>query len=239
MADLQPTPDFLWTLLPGLHGTDALFEKFHSALPDQQECEQINLPEKGKQDYQTLGDWLDNHLPHRKDKKRLIIAESFSGPLAMMIAAQRADEVAGIVLASCFCDAPHNPGIALLPLRPLFMVKPHRKALEHFLVGKDASDQDIEELAQVIQTIPSSTLTKRVRAILELEEGDTPRLKDTPMLLLQAQDDNLIPWEAQQRLEAHYPNARVHWIPSPHMILQRHAKTCLEKIMDFTSDLSS
>ena len=119
------------------------------------------------------------------------------------------------------------------------MVKPHRKALEHFLVGKDASDEEITELTKVIQAIPSATLTRRLRAILELEEGDSPKLNGTPMLLLQAQDDNLVPWEAQQRLEAHYPDARVHWIPSPHMILQRHPETCLKKIMDFTASLSN
>lgn len=238
MAEPPPAPDLVWTLLPGLHGTDALFGKLRSALPETQACEWIDLPAKGKQDYHTLSRWLDDQLPRLENKKRLIVAESFSGPLAMMFASKRADEVAGLVQAASFCHAPLNPGIALLPLRPLFMVKPHRKALEHFLIGNDASDEEIEELTQVIQSIPSATLAKRVRAILELEEADSPELKDMPMLLLQAQEDNLVPWEAQQRLEAHYPNARVHWIPSPHMILQRHPTDCVEKIMDFVSELS-
>ena len=235
MADTEPITEHVWTVLPGLHGTDALFGKLRSAIPARQECEWIDLPAKGKQDYQTLSDWLDGKLEHLENKKRLIIAESFSGPLAVMLASKRPDEVAGIVQASSFCHAPLNPGIALLPLRPLFMVKPHRKALEHFLIGKDASDEEIEELSQVIQSIPSATLTKRVRAILEFQEEDSPELKGIPMLLLQAQEDNLVPWEAQQRLEAHFPDARVHWLPSPHMMLQRHPIACLEKIMDFVS----
>jgi pimeloyl-ACP methyl ester carboxylesterase len=234
----QISSDFVWTFFPGLHGTDDLFTKLRSYLPDTLDCEWINLPTKGKQDYDKLRDWLDDELPRLDDKKRILIAESFSGPLALMLASHRVDEIAGIVLAASFCDAPMNPGIALLPLRPLFMVKPPRKALEHFLIGTDSSDADVAELTQIIQSIPSSTLSKRIRAALELEEEDSPQLSGVPMLILQAQHDNLIPWEAQQRLEARYPKARVHWLEAPHMILQKHPKACLEKITEFLADLA-
>ena len=237
MSEAQPAPDLKWTFLPGLHGTDALFDGLRDHLPKETECEWVNLPTKGKQDYGKLSKWLDEELPRLRGQKRLLIAESFSGPLALMLASRRKDEVAGIVLAAGFCDAPMNPGIALLPLRPLFMVKPPRKALEHFLIGNDASEAEIEALKQTIQSIPSSTLSKRVRAVLEFDEGDAPQLKGLPMLILQAHNDNLIPWEAQQRLEARYPEARTHWIESPHMILQRHPKACLEKIHGFAADL--
>lgn len=236
MPEPTPAPEFVWTFLPGLHGTDELFEPIRTLLPQSQKCEWINLPTKGKQDYKTLAHWLDEHLPPIQGKKRLLIAESFSGPLAMSFAALRKDEIAGIILGASFCDAPLNPGIALLPLRPLFMVKPPRKALAYFLIGDDASDTEVSEVRRIIQSIPSSTLSKRVRAVLELEAKTLPSLKEIPMLLLQAQDDNLIPWEAQQRIESRYPDARVHWIDSPHMIFQRHPEECLKKMINFLED---
>lgn len=237
MPESQPAPDVVWTFLPGLHGTDDLFQGLRDLLPREQACEWINLPTKGEQNYSILKGWLDEQLPRLNGKKRLLIAESFSGPLAMTFAADRQDEICGIVLAASFCDAPLNPGIALLPLRPLFMLKPPRKALEHFLIGSDASEADVEGLSRVIQTISSGTLSKRVRTILELEEDKSPKLTGVPMLLLQAQNDNLIPWDAQQRLEASYPEARVQWIESPHMILQRHPGESVDAIRDFAKDL--
>jgi len=227
----QPSP--IWTFLPGLHGSSELFGRIKEEIPAGVRSEFVELPNKGSQRYPRLAEWLDEHL--ERGGKRLLIAESFSGPLAIHFASLRPEEISGIVLASCFCDAPQNPGIALLPLRPLFMVKPPKTALRHFLIGDDASNEDVSELRTVIRKIPSKTLAKRVRSVLELQEQDNPALSEMPMMILQAQDDNLVPWDAQQRLEACYPDARVHWLESPHLILQRYPEECMRLIKDFAS----
>ena len=237
MAKTQQPSNHIWTFLPGLHGTCELFEQIRENISKNQPCEWVNLPGHSQQDYGTLSRWIDQELVQHQNQKRILIAESFSGPLALKLASLRPQEITGVVLAASFCDAPINPSIALLPLRPLFMMKPPRKALKHFLIGPDAAEADITQLSKTVQSIHSSILSQRVRAILELEEKESPQLKGLPMLILQAQNDNLIPWEAQQRLEARYPNARVHWIESPHLILQRHPKSCLAKITDFASSL--
>ncbi len=235
--DEHNTDPVIWTFLPGLHGTEELYGSVRERLPAGTLAEFINLPSSGKQDYQSLFEWLDNELP--KGKKRIIIAESFSGPLAIRLTNKRPDEIAGIVLAATFCDAPLNPGFALLPLRPLFMVKPPLKALRHFLIGEDASEAKVAELRSIIQSIPASTLSKRVRTILQLMEQDNPQLPDLPMLILQASNDNLIPWEAQRKLEACYPNARIHWIESPHLIFQSYPDACLERLVEFSKSIES
>ncbi len=207
MMDAHDTDPAIWTFLPGLHGTEELYESVRERLPAGTLAEFINLPSSGKQDYPALFEWLDKELP--KGKKRIIIAESFSGPLAIRLTNKRPDEIAGLVLAATFCDAPINPGFALLPLRPLFMVKPPLKALRHFLIGDDASEAKVAELRSIIQSIPASTLSKRVRTILQLMEQDNPSLPALPMLLLKAGNDNLIPWEPQRKLEPSYPNKSV------------------------------
>lgn len=226
--DLSPP---IWTFLPGLHGTTDLFSPIQDALPEGTATEFIELPTSGKQDYASLAKWL--HQEMASGRPRLLVAESFSGPLAIRLAAQRPDECIGIVLAASFCDAPLNPGFAILPLRPLFMVKPSRHALKHFLIGDDASDVQTLELCEAIKTIPSGTLAKRVRAVLNLDEGDNPSIPNTPILILQAQSDNLVPWEAQSRLISSYPKASVHWVESPHLILQREPQQCVEHIQLF------
>lgn len=230
----------LWTFLPGLHGTAELYGALKARLPGEIQTEFIDLPTSGKQDYDSLTNWLDEELARRAHTpQRLVIAESFSGPLAVRWAEKRPDQVAGIVLAASFCDAPLNPGIALLPLRPLFMVKPPRQALRHFLIGEDASEAEVAQLRSVVQAIPSATLSKRARTILGLMECDSPVLPNTPMMILQAQSDNLIPWEAQCKLEACYPNARTHWIESPHLMFQRYPEQCLESILAFVAEIEN
>ena len=119
------------------------------------------------------------------------------------------------------------------------MVKPSRTALRHFLIGDDASDTEVAELRAAIKTIPAGTLAKRVRTILNLEQDDNPSLSKIPMLILQAQSDNLVPWEAQSRLVASYPKASVHWIESPHLILQREPEQCVGRIQQFLEEIQA
>lgn len=239
MADDTPKTVTVF-LLPGLHGHGGLFAGLESALSETCLVQRVDLPQKGSQRYDKLAEWLANKLDECADKntKRILVAESFSGPLALRIAGMRPDLISGVVLAASFCDAPVYPGIALLPLRPLFMVNPPKKALQHFLMGDDASKESIEELSAAIETVPSKTLARRVRTVLELEETDNPPLNGMPMLFLQAQYDNLVPWEAQQRLENLYPHADSHWIESPHLILQRHPSACAAHILTFIEELT-
>lgn len=233
--DAQITEPIIWTFLPGLHGTEELYGPLRDQLPASTRSEFINLPTSGKQDYQSLCEWLDDKLP--KGGRRMIIAESFSGPLAIRLANIRPNEVAGLVLAASFCDAPLNPGLALLPLRPLFMVKPPLTALRHFLIGDDASEAKVAELSKVVQSIPSATLSKRVRTILELMEQDNPQLPELPMLILQASNDNLINWETQSKLETCYPHASTHWIESPHLIFQSCPDACMARLLEFAESI--
>lgn len=231
---MKDEAECIWTFLPGLHGTSELFSRLLEHLPNGITAELLELPAEGPQDYDFLtsflNDWLDAQLPG----KRILIAESFSGPLALRLASQRRDEIVGAILAASFCHSPVSAELALLPIRPLFMIKPPKRALRHFLIGDDASLEDVQLLRQVIKNTPPSTLAKRVHTVLELDEEDNPLFKDElPMLFLQAQEDNLIPWEAQQKLEAFYPHADVHWIESPHLILQTHPEECAEQIVDF------
>jgi len=238
------TTPVILTFLPGLHGTAELFDGIKKRLPRHFQSEFVDFPSTGKQDYRTLTRWLDQELTQdfqgldKTQPKRIIIAESFSGPLALRWAAKNPDKVAGVILVASFCDAPLNPGFALLPLRPLFMVKPPRKTLRHFLIGDDASEEEVARLRSIVQAIPSATLTKRVRTILELDERDSPPLSNVPMMLLQAQNDNLIPWDAQQKLESCYPNAQTHWIESPHLMLQRRPDACMKYLLEFVSEFS-
>lgn len=225
----------IWTFLPGLHGTSELFEEIRNILPIGVKSEFIELPTRGKQHYPHLKNWLTARLS--SGVPRILIAESFSGPLALQYSKQKPNEVCGVILAASFCTSPIHSGLAMLPLRPIFMISPPHVVLRHLLIGKDADKEQLITLSKVIQTCPSSTLSNRVRAILQLQEDDIPKLPHTPMMLLQARYDNLISIATQQQLEARYSHASVKLLDSPHLILQRRPETCLNYIKEFVSGI--
>ena len=219
-----------YTLLPGLHGDATLFSPLVEELGDVLvEC--IEYPTSISQSYESLEKWLVEELDWKIP--RVIVAECFSGPLALRLAKRFPDSVQSLVLAASFCAPPTNSTLALLPLRPLMMLSPPRRALRHFLIGDEASDKEVKELKKIISKIPSKVLNQRVRAILGLQPSDSPCLRNLPMLILQASDDNMIPWETQNELRMQYDHATTHWLDGPHLILQVASAECASIIKDF------
>jgi hypothetical protein len=115
------------------------------------------------------------------------------------------------------------------------LLRPTKRALRHFLIGDEASESAVEELRKIVRSIPSKVLSQRIRAILSLEELECPNLKGVPLQILQAQNDTMIPWEAQNQLRMHYEKATTHWLDTPHLILQSAPKECANLITEFST----
>ena len=235
---------FNLVFLPGLHGTAELFDDLVTqiqALEPQLEVSfqttLISYPTDLKQSYSKLFDWLCTHLaPHKKsDSSIVIISESFSTPLDLKLADKSPHKIQALIIGGGFCASPASPSFALLPLRPLFLIAPPRTAVSHFLTGPNSSANLVTKVRSAVKKVPSKILSQRVRSILTLEEEQTPTIKNTPVLLLQAENDTLIPWEIQNQLEQHLPHATSHWLESPHLIFQAHPKTCASHILEFLS----
>lgn len=223
-----------YTLLPGLHGTPELFQPIAKRLEQDYPVECVSYPQELPQTYEQLTDWLINTIDW--NKPRILVAESFSGPLALNMAAEFPYSVEGVVLAASFCASPSTPSLALLPLRPLMMMRPPKAAIRHFLLDEDTSANEVSALQKTVADIPSRVLSERIRSILSLEASDCPSLNNTPMLILQASNDNMVPWATQNQLCMHYEHAVTHWIESPHLLLQTCPKECHALISHFTSN---
>ena len=225
----------IYSLFPGLHGTPCLFTHLAENLGDVT-IEYIEYPLDIPQSYTSLEKWLIQKLDW--EVPRIIIAESFSGPLALRLAKRFPSSVRSLVLAASFCASPKNPNLALLPLRPLLMLKPPIRTLKYFFTSADVSDQFILQLKDTISKIPAKVLSERIRSILSLKQSDCPSLQDIPMLILQATDDNLIPWQTQNQLQIQYQHASTYWLDAPHLILQSNQEQCLAIIEEFITNNS-
>lgn len=222
----RTTPSLI--LLPGLDGTGELFAAARGLAWGGMRPVVCPLPFDGPQDYETLADRVGAGLP---SGNLVLMAESFSTPLAMGLARRHADRVMAVVLVSGFCAAPHSSGLGWLPLRPLFGVAPPIFLLRRFLTGDAAPPELPEAIVRALQRTPAAALTERVRVVLALREDDCPDLGPLPVLLLQARQDRIIPWDAQSRLERHFPEATVEWIDGPHLLLQTRAEDCRDAVL--------
>jgi pimeloyl-ACP methyl ester carboxylesterase len=217
-------------MLPGLDGTAGLYQQALALDWGGMQATVIPLPNHGPQDYDTLAKAIAPALPQGE---LVLLAESFSTPLAMLMAASAAARVKALVLAAGFCTNPQPSGLGWLPLQPLLSLTPPAFLLKQFLTGDDAPQGLLDTLTKAIGQIPGATLAERVRVALALLESDCPDLCGLPVLLLQARHDRVIPWDAQSQLERHFPNATCHWVNGPHLLLQTRPRECRDAVIEF------
>jgi pimeloyl-ACP methyl ester carboxylesterase len=219
-------------LLPGLHGSVRLFDELVARLREatpRRKFLPLPLPTDTPQDYPALRD----HFVGRLEKLGpfALLAESFSAPLALHLAASPRLSVGRMILAGAYCAAPRCAAFRLLPLRRMFSLNPPKPAVRHFLVGKNASEDLVETVRTEIQAVRGGVLAERVRVALALKESDLPPADPAiPTLLLQARHDALLPQKARAALESHLPDARVVRIDAPHLLLQTAPDRCAEAI---------
>lgn len=216
-------------LLPGLDGTGGLFSAVRDLDWGGMRPEIRSLP-SGPQDYESLAAALAPGMP---DGDLVLLAESFSTPLAMWLARLLGPRVRALVLVAGFCTAPHPSGLGWLPLRPLFSLPPPTFFLRRFLTGENPPSGLPDGLASALRQTGGAVLAERLRVVLALREQDCPPPGETPVLLLQAGQDRLIPWEAQSGLERHFPEAMVEWIDGPHLLLQSRPRECRDAAIRF------
>lgn len=219
-------------IFPGLDATGDLTTDFASGDWQSLAVKVISIPKQGPQDYPSLVQRITPELP---EGPLILVGESFSGPLVMKLAEQERLRVKALVIAGGFCSSPVSAGFALIPLQPLFLIRPPATVLRKFLAGSDASKDLVNRLSEVIRSVPSAILAERVRVILTLEENECPAPEGVPTLLLQAKQDGIIPWETQSLMERHFAEPTVVWIDSPHLLLAARPEACREAVMSFLS----
>jgi pimeloyl-[acyl-carrier protein] methyl ester esterase len=101
-------------ILPGLDGTGARFADFISAIAPAVDARVIPFPTDEPLGYAQLETLVRRALP--SDRRFVLLAESFSGPLAIRIGADPPRGLAGVILCGTFAKNPY-PWLRLM--RPL------------------------------------------------------------------------------------------------------------------------
>jgi pimeloyl-[acyl-carrier protein] methyl ester esterase len=174
-----------------------------------------------------LADLLAGALP---DGKPVIIAESFSGPLGLALAARH--PVAALVFCNSFVMAPRSRAWRWLVSPLLFTLPVPHVLLRHYMLGRAVDEVLVRETAAEIASVPAYVLSSRVKSVLRLDELKAFSRCDVPMLYLRGTDDRLVPDAAWRRMAAARPMTTAH-IPGPHMLLQANPVGAWKAIEEF------
>ncbi|HJR66291.1 MAG TPA: hypothetical protein VJ802_07655 [Gemmatimonadaceae bacterium] len=203
-------------LLPGLDGTGALFDAFVRVAPPGIRADVVALPHSSSS-YVELADYLSATLALTADT--ILLAESFSGPLAVTLAARH--HLAALVLCNSFVAPPRSRALRAFAIPLLFRLRPPTRFVRRFLVGPAASDALVAEVRAAIAAVSPPVLAARVQAVLSVAVADQLARVSVPILYLRGSEDRLVP-EASVKaiLAAASAPVSVVRLAGPHLLLQ-------------------
>jgi sigma-B regulation protein RsbQ len=226
-------------LLPGLDGTGDFFAPLLDSLGARVRTRVVRYPLKEATDYATCQAIARKALP--ADRPYVLLGESFSGPIAVAIAATAPPGLRGLILSATFIT---NPRPRLSILRPLLPFIPFRSdplslALSRFRVLGHWATPALRDLHRDIQTkLPPEMIRARLRTVMDCDVRDALRSVRVPVLCLTARHDRLIPKSAARLIQQTAPATAVVQLDAPHCLLQCTPRPAADAIRAFLSKVA-
>lgn len=224
-------------LLPGMDGTGDLFDPFVAALGPEFNAVVVRYPEDEPLDYAQLETLVRASLP--TEGQFVIVAESFSGPIAVSIAATAPRGLRGLVLC---CSFIRNPRPILAVLGALAGAVPASRAqigvMSHFMLGRFATPALREAVGQAVLRVSASALRSRMRSVVSVDVSAALARVRVPVMYLRATHDRIVPAAASRLLLEHCPSATVVEVAAPHLLLQAAPSQAVALVTKFLAEPS-
>ena len=201
-------------ILPGMDGGGALLAPFVAALPPWIEAEVFEYPHELPLGYEALEARVRARLASSREPVALV-AESFSGPIAIRIAADPPAHLAAVVLVATFAALPF-PAAARFAVTPLLFARPPPRAvLRRTLLSPASSDALVEGLRAAIERTAPAVMAHRIRAALEIDVRAELARVLLPVLVLEGRKDHLLRSLLRARHDLHAVT-----LDAPHLVLE-------------------
>ena len=207
-------------LLPGMDGTGRSLRPVVPHLEAQGlVAEAFGYPGDEVLGYDELEAWIRARLP--QDGPFWVGGESFSGPLAVRLAARPPPGLAGVTLIVSFVTNPIWRGFRLasklvgsLPFQgppPLWFMRK--------LLMTGMTDAAMRAYADEVRRVRAEVMARRVLEMNHVDVRGELEAARVPVTYLRANQDRMVGHGALQEVIRHRPGLRVQAIDGPHLVL--------------------
>jgi len=217
-----------------MDGTGLLFDELLPCLSTDTQAKVVSYPDHAYLSYQKLEELVVRQLPVRR--KYIIMAESFSGPIALRVAHRLVGggRLEAVVLVASFAYRPQGwMGFVLarLPLKMIFSMPLPNFVLRTLLLGESASPGIIKRTGEVIRQVAPAVLAGRLREALTSDYGKRRVDPALRVVAVFADGDRLLGREARRSIADVCEQAEVEIVDAPHFALQVRPRTVLEALL--------
>src|ERR1700690_105945 len=224
-------------LLPGLDGTGKLFAEFLKVIQGRVDTLVVAYPSDTPMNYDELETLVRAALP--TDRPFILLGESFSGPLAIRIAARQPAWLAGFILCVPFPSNPYpwaawaRPLAAYLPLKSL-----PRWIRAPLMWGSASPNRAPRQSERAMAQVSAAVIRHRIAALLAVDEISSLPKISVPALVLCATRDRVVSETATRRIMRGIAHAQRVDIEGPHLLLQTCAAACAAAVLSFLENAS-
>jgi pimeloyl-ACP methyl ester carboxylesterase len=221
-------------LMPGFDGTGKLFDPIIPLLEPHFDLKVITYP-----DLDSFNDYIDcayRQLPQIPGYS--LLAESFSGPVALALMSQLPDQIGPSVLCSTFCRSPLHTMTQMLNQIPDQMFS--LGALASFCFDVDELiDMDFTDTqpipVNVTSQLDGTVLKHRISVLSRIDVSAMLPDIQTSILYLQGTHDKIVTQSHAQMVAQLLPNVHRVNLDGPHMLLQTHPHLCVDLMINHFS----
>ncbi len=231
--------DLKLVLIPGMDGTGMLFGQLIEHLHDI-DAEVIPLPASQDQSYANL---TKNILPKLPKSGYILLAESFSGPIAEQILSKEDHNVKAVIFAASFLSQPNTMLLNLakhLPLHFCTKIPGSTYLIKKFLLDSSATKKQVQEFEKLIDTLPEQLLKYRLKEMGKLGKKRIKSLSrfNIPALYLQPDSDYLVNKNKPIEFKNAFQDLAIKRLSGTHFILQSNPKQSAAFIKEFYNRLT-
>ncbi|TYT26472.1 lysophospholipase [Luteimonas viscosa] len=220
-------------VLPGLDGTATLHAEFVASVgPAFESVTVVPYPPDEALGYVALEALVRAQLPAATPF--VLLGESFSGPVALSIAADPPPNLVGLVLSTTFAKSPTpllSPFAALTSIAPVRAVPV--SLLSWLLFGRWATPQLEASLRSALLAVSPAVLRFRAAAAMRANVSASLGSIAVPVLYLRSSHDRLLSPAAGRHILSEVPQCTTVDIAGPHLLLQTAPKDCARAVGAF------
>ena len=219
-------------LLPGLDGTEVFFQPLIAILPTWVRPVVVTYPTVGANGYTDLLPLAEAAVADTDNF--YILGWSFSGPLALMLAAKEPRRTRGVILCASFV----RPPLPLLPSvrfaigTPLVTLIRLARRTPGLVPGR-WSQQHRHDKAATRERVPARVLAARAQAILTVDARDSLRTCPAPILYMAGSHDRVVPRRNAEAILRELPTIQTVTIEGPHLAMYTNPVAAATAITGF------